>query len=97
MYPVQTISWCLHHFAATVHIPAVALPTEHFYLNMIFTGCQPLGHFFVKQPGLVIFFLPHYTKDVGTKGPLNPMAPDGRSGKNRKEEVSLWKNQYWTL
>ncbi len=25
--PVQTILWCLHHFAAAVLIPAVALPT----------------------------------------------------------------------
>jgi hypothetical protein len=25
--PVQTLSWCLHHSAAAVRIPAVALPT----------------------------------------------------------------------
>ena len=56
MYPVQTISWCLHHFAATVRIPAVALPTEQLYLNMILAGCQ---HPFVKLIIQIYFFFLH--------------------------------------
>ena len=31
--PVQTLSWCLHHFAAAVRIPAVALPTGRDSIN----------------------------------------------------------------
>jgi hypothetical protein len=49
--PVQTLSWCLHHFAAAVHIPAVALPTgEHSSYAIV---CQNKG--LVKSDGYLFY------------------------------------------
>lgn len=38
--PVQTFALCLHNFAAAIHIPVVASPTEQGQYNMDLPGCQ---------------------------------------------------------